>query len=71
MGLNCTGMLVSRYLSIVNTTALHGQWLVESIDVGKVGPIVSYTQINPKAVHFTSGTDTLMTVLPISPFHPL
>ena len=42
MGLNCTGMLVSRYLSIVNTMALHGPWLVESIDVGKLGPIVSY-----------------------------
>ena len=38
-GLNCTGVLVNRYFSIVNTTALHGPWLVEPIDVDKVGQL--------------------------------
>lgn len=39
LGLNCTGPLKLGYFSIVNTTALHGPWLVEPIDVDKVGQL--------------------------------
>ena len=33
MGLNCVGPRLCGYFSIVNTTVLQGQWLVESADV--------------------------------------
>ena len=48
MGLNCMGPFIARFFSIVNTTVLHHQWLVESLNAEepqKWRPTISYRGI--------------------------
>lgn len=52
MGLNCKGLLTKGYFSVLNTTALHGLWFVESVDAEELQILRAnyklYTYLTPE-----------------------